>query len=54
MHIAVQVANPHAHFYAGVNKDDNQMNEKPCDKVLTIQIPQLCIKNKEDEQLHSH
>ena len=27
MHISVQVANPHAHFYISVNKDDNQMNK---------------------------
>ena len=27
MHISVQVvANPHAHFYVSVNKDDNQMS----------------------------
>ena len=33
MQISVQVANPHAHFYISVNKDDKQMN-KTYDKML--------------------
>ena len=27
MQISVQAANPHAHFYSIVNKDNNQMNK---------------------------
>ena len=42
------VANPRAHFYVSVSKDDNQIFY---DKILTVEITQLCIKNEEDKQL---
>ena len=33
MQISVQVANPHAHFYISINKDESQMIES-YDKIL--------------------
>ena len=57
MHISVQVvANPYAHFYVSINKDDNQMNNilgQNTDSTNINTTMQLCIKNDEDKQLHS-